>query len=70
MAKGNDRGAHLGFENDLWRAADALRSNLDAAEYHTPRSVIRALVDMLAPYHGRVFDPCCDSWNRTVAVSA
>jgi hypothetical protein len=24
---------HLGFEADLWRAADALRSNMDAAEY-------------------------------------
>ncbi|MBI1918666.1 MAG: SAM-dependent DNA methyltransferase [Planctomycetes bacterium] len=30
-AKGN--GAKLGFEADLWRAADALRSNMDAAEY-------------------------------------
>jgi type I restriction enzyme M protein len=26
-------GANLGFENSLWRAADALRSNMDAAEY-------------------------------------
>jgi type I restriction enzyme M protein len=26
-------GANLGFENALWRAADALRSNMDAAEY-------------------------------------
>ncbi len=25
--------ANLGFESDLWRAADALRSNMDAAEY-------------------------------------
>jgi type I restriction enzyme M protein len=25
--------ARIGFENDLWRAADALRSNMDAAEY-------------------------------------
>jgi len=29
--KGN--GANLGFETELWRAADALRSNMDAAEY-------------------------------------
>jgi type I restriction enzyme M protein len=33
MAKENNHGANLGFENDLWRAADALRSNMDAAEY-------------------------------------
>lgn len=25
--------ANLGFETELWRAADALRSNMDAAEY-------------------------------------
>lgn len=31
-AKTNN-GANLGFENELWRAADALRSNMDAAEY-------------------------------------
>ena len=28
-----DNGATLGFEDRLWRAADALRSNMDAAEY-------------------------------------
>jgi type I restriction enzyme M protein len=33
MAKDGKNGAHLGFESDLWRAADALRSNMDAAEY-------------------------------------
>ena len=26
-------GANLGFEANLWNAADALRSNMDAAEY-------------------------------------
>lgn len=31
--KGNGSSANLGFENELWRAADALRSNMDAAEY-------------------------------------
>ena len=30
-AKGS--AANLGFEADLWKAADALRSNMDAAEY-------------------------------------
>src|SRR5437588_10492070 len=29
----NGNGANLGFEASLWRAADALRSNMDAAEY-------------------------------------
>jgi len=33
MAKANNSAATIGFENELWRAADALRSNMDAAEY-------------------------------------
>jgi len=28
-----DTGANLGFEAKLWQAADALRNNMDAAEY-------------------------------------
>ena len=30
MAKKKNNGANLGFESELWRAADALRSNMDA----------------------------------------
>jgi len=33
MANHTNNGANLGFESELWRAADALRSNMDAAEY-------------------------------------
>jgi len=33
MSKVNGNGANLGFESELWRAADTLRSNMDAAEY-------------------------------------
>jgi len=33
MGNHTNNGANLGFESDLWRAADALRSNMDAAEY-------------------------------------
>ncbi len=28
-----NNGATLGFEKDMWQAADALRSNMDASEY-------------------------------------
>jgi type I restriction enzyme M protein len=30
-------------------------------EFYTPRSVVRLLVQMLEPYRGRVYDPCCGS---------
>jgi type I restriction enzyme M protein len=35
-------------------------------EFYTPRSVVRLLVEMLAPYKGRVFDPCCGSGGMFV----
>src|ERR1700745_2364207 len=30
-------------------------------QFYTPTYVVRVLVEMLAPYKGRVYDPCCGS---------
>ena len=30
-------------------------------QFYTPRPVVKLLVEMLAPYRGRVYDPCCGS---------
>lgn len=38
----------------------------NAGEFYTPRSVVRVLVEMLEPYNGRVFDPCCGSGGMFV----
>ena len=35
-------------------------------EFYTPRSVVRLLVEMLQPYNGRVYDPCCGSGGMFV----
>jgi type I restriction enzyme M protein len=35
-------------------------------EYYTPQSVVRVLVEMLEPYSGRVYDPCCGSGGMFV----
>ena len=35
-------------------------------EFYTPRSVVRVLVEMLEPYTGRVYDPCCGSGGMFV----
>ncbi len=35
-------------------------------QFYTPRSVVQVLVEMLAPYKGRVFDPCCGSGGMFV----
>lgn len=35
-------------------------------EFYTPRSVVRTMVEMLEPYRGRVYDPCCGSGGMFV----
>jgi len=35
-------------------------------QFYTPRCVVQLLVEMLAPYKGRVFDPCCGSGGMFV----
>ena len=39
----------------------ALAEGRKGGEFYTPRSVVRLLVEMIEPYHGRVYDPCCGS---------
>ncbi|GAA2123533.1 type I restriction-modification system subunit M [Actinomadura napierensis] len=35
-------------------------------EFYTPKSVVKLLVDVLEPYKGRVYDPCCGSGGMFV----
>ncbi|WP_027498891.1 class I SAM-dependent DNA methyltransferase [Rhodococcus sp. 114MFTsu3.1] len=35
-------------------------------EFYTPSSVVRVLVEILEPYSGRVYDPCCGSGGMFV----
>ena len=35
-------------------------------QFYTPQKVVRLLVEMLAPYKGRVYDPCCGSGGMFV----
>ena len=39
----------------------AIAEGRKGGEFYTPRSVVRLLVEMIEPYQGRVFDPCCGS---------
>ncbi len=38
----------------------------DAGAFYTPRSVVKTLVEMLEPFHGRVYDPACGSGGMFV----
>ena len=35
-------------------------------EFYTPTSIVKTLVDMIEPYQGRVYDPCCGSGGMFV----
>ena len=44
----------------------ALSEGKKGGQFYTPQSVVKLLVEMLEPYEGRVFDPCCGSGGKFV----
>jgi type I restriction enzyme M protein len=52
------------YEYFLGRFASA--EGKGGGEFYTPRSVVRLLVEMIEPYQGRVYDPCCGSGGMFV----
>lgn len=52
------------YEYFLGRFAGA--EGKGGGEFYTPRSVVRTLVEMLEPYSGRIYDPCCGSGGMFV----
>lgn len=66
--------ADIGFKGDRSKARDMLGRVYEyflgkfaqaegklGGEFFTPRCIVRLLVEMLEPYEGRVYDPCCGS---------
>lgn len=51
----------LGRVYEYFLSEFALAEGRKGGQFYTPRSVVRLLVEMLAPYGGRVYDPCCGS---------
>lgn len=52
------------YEYFLGRFASA--EGKGAGQFYTPRSVVRLLVEMMEPYSGRIYDPCCGSGGMFV----
>jgi type I restriction enzyme M protein len=52
------------YEYFLGRFASA--EGKGGGEFYTPRSVVKLLVEMIEPYRGRVYDPCCGSGGMFV----
>ncbi len=56
----------LGRVYEYFLAQFARAEGKNAGQFYTPSSVVRLLVEMLAPYTGRVYDPCCGSGGMFV----
>lgn len=71
--------ADIGFKDDRGKARDMLGRVYEyflgkfaaaegklGGEFYTPRSVVRVLVEMVEPFNGRAYDPCCGSGGMFV----
>lgn len=56
----------LGHVFEYFLGQFALAEGKKGGQFYTPRSVVQLLVEMLEPYKGRVFDPCCGSGGMFV----
>ncbi len=57
----------LGRVYEYFLAQFASAEGKKGGQFYTPSRVVRVLVEMLAPYKGRVFDPCCGSGGMFVS---
>jgi type I restriction enzyme M protein len=51
----------LGRVYEYFLSQFASKEGKKGGEFYTPRCVVKLLVEMLEPYRGRVYDPCCGS---------
>ena len=56
------------YEYFLKQFASAEGKN--SGEFYTPRCIVKLLVEMLEPYQGRIYDPCCGSSGMFVQSEA
>ncbi len=56
----------LGRVYEYFLSSFASAEGKKGGQFYTPQCVVRVLVTMLAPYKGRVYDPCCGSGGMFV----
>ena len=57
----------LGRVYEYFLARFASAEGKSGGQFYTPSRVVRVLVEVLAPYKGRVYDPCCGSGGMFVS---
>jgi type I restriction enzyme M protein len=56
----------LGRVYEYFLGRFAAKEGKGGGEFYTPRCIVRLLVQMIEPYKGRVYDPCCGSGGMFV----
>ena len=56
----------LGHVFEYFLGEFALAEGKQGGQFYTPKSIVNLLVQMLEPFKGRVFDPCCGSGGMFV----
>ncbi|MFB2833647.1 SAM-dependent methyltransferase [Floridanema evergladense] len=56
----------LGRVYEYFLGQFALEEGRKGGQFYTPECIVKLLVEMLEPYNGRVFDPCCGSGGMFV----
>ena len=56
----------LGQVYEYFLGQFALAEGQKGGQFYTPQSIVKLLVEMLEPYSGRVYDPCCGSGGMFV----
>lgn len=56
----------LGRVYEYFLSKFAAAEGKGGGEFYTPQCIVKLLVNMLEPYRGRVFDPCCGSGGMFV----
>lgn len=59
--KAEKRSDILGRVYEYFLQKFAANEGKKGGEFYTPRSIVRTLVEMIEPYKGRIYDPCCGS---------
>lgn len=56
----------LGRVYEYFLGEFALSEGKKAGAFYTPKSIVKLMVEMIEPYKGRVYDPCCGSGGMFV----
>lgn len=70
MADGADEKDLLGRTYEYCLRNFAEQEGKNAGQFYTPSCVVRTIVEILQPFNGRVYDPCCGAGGMFVQSAA